>query len=394
MMRQLPAYVLTLLSLPALAWEFAEPVTVSSARANVFHHLEAAGRASLAVSGTDVAVTWEDNRSGRPEVYVALKRAEQNFGEALRVSRGGTAYEPAIAALADDGFVIAWEEEGRVHARAMRDGSLGPVVPVEDAPGTQATLAAAPDGGAVIAWVRGNGAGAVVSAEAALREGGLELSMPAPVEPGLEAPEQLYPSVAVTDSATIVAWEDRRHGHTRLLYAVAPSEGGFGAPQELNERPPSRSEQFGRGTGVTRVALTAGANGEVAAVWMDKREFEGGYKVYAAAHAEARGEFGENAKVQDVFGDTLPQWHPSIALGPDGTAVAAWDDRRDDTSDVWLSWRTENGWSDDVPVDPAYGPGEQSHPVLAFDERGVLHLAWVTRGAEGGTEIRYATARR
>lgn len=384
----------SLIASPAFAWEFDTALTVAPAREGVFHHLEAAGRASLAVDGKRVGLVWEDNRRGRPEVYLALKGAGDRFAAPMRISAGGTAYEPAIAALNGGGFVLAWEEDERIHARLVVEGAAGPVVQVDDAPGMQPTLSAGPDGGFVLAWVRKTGPESVLTRSGIAREGVLRLGKVRAVEGEPPAAEKLFPSVAATGIGTVAAWEDRRHGHTRLYYAFAPKGEGFGAIRQLNELIPARSAEFGRGTGVTRVDLSTGDDGQVAAVWMDKREFEGGYKVYAALSRDGGRGFDANEKVQDVFGDTVPQWHPAIAVAPDGLVMAAWDDRRDDSSDVWMSWRTDDGWSDDLPAGPAYGPGEQSHPVLAFDADGVLHMAWVARTPEGLTEIRYATARR
>lgn len=377
----------------ALAWEFEPPLTVAAAREGVFHHLEAAGRASLAVNGSTVGLVWEDNRRGQPGIFVALKDGK-NFGEPLQVSGGGSAYEPAIAALGAGGFVLAWEEDERIHVRALQDGTLGPVTSVDSTPGRQASLAAAPEGGFVLAWIRRQGPEWVMTREGRVRDGAVRLGKSRPAEADPPEAEKLFPSVVATGAGVAVAWEDRRHGHTRLFHAFAEAGSAYGEVRQLNELLPSRSADFGRGTGVTRVALASGPGEQVAAIWMDKREFEGGYKVYAALSRNGGRDFTANEKVQDVFGDTVPQWHPAIALAPDGTALAAWDDRRDESSDVWLSWRSEQGWSDDLAAGPAYGPGEQSHPVLAFDRSGALHMAWVVRTPKGQTEIRYATARR
>ena len=73
--------------------------------------------------------------------------------------------------------------------------------------------------------------------------------------------------------------------------------------------------------------------------------------------------------------------------------AVAWDDNRDNTSDIWMSWRTAQGWSDDLAVPPASGPGDQTDPVLAFDGEGRLHVAWIARpSVNGPTRIWYAEA--
>lgn len=41
--------------------------------------------------------------------------------------------------------------------------------------------------------------------------------------------------------------------------------------------------------------------------------------------------------MQDSFGDNVSQWHAAITANSTGRVVAAWDDNRDGTPDVWLS---------------------------------------------------------
>jgi hypothetical protein len=225
-------------------------------------------------------------------------------------------------------------------------------------------------------------------------EGGLELGQARPVDSEPAARDQLYPSVAVTDAGVVIGWEDRRHGHTRLYTAFRPHGGDFGAPQGLNDQPQGpRSVEFGAGSGVTRVALAA--RGErVAAVWMDKRDYRSGYDVFAALSEDGGRSFGANEMVQDMFGAETPQWRPAVAMSPDGLPLAVWDDTRDDSPDLWMSWREGGEWSDDVAVAPAYGPGAHTSPAAAFGPDGRLHLLWTSRTEDGLSRLGYVEAGR
>jgi hypothetical protein len=136
-----------------------------------------------------------------------------------------------------------------------------------------------------------------------------------------------------------------------------------------------------------------GRGDRIASAWMDKRDFQGGYDIYAALSADGGQDFGPNELVQDPFGENQPQWHPAIAVGPQGRVVAVWDDPRDGSPDLWLSWRDVDAWSDDLAVPGAHGPGAQEHPAIAIDAEGRLHLAWVDRSEEG-SRVRYLSARR
>ncbi len=132
----------------------------------------------------------------------------------------------------------------------------------------------------------------------------------------------------------------------------------------------------------------------MAAAWLDKRELAVGYDVYAAFSADGGAHFGRNEKVQDEFGNHISQWHASLAADAAGRAVVVWDDDRDGSADVWLSWRTGDGWSEDLAVPGASGPAIQSEPVIALDGNGDLHLAWLERTDPlAPTRLRYTVGR-
>ena len=131
----------------------------------------------------------------------------------------------------------------------------------------------------------------------------------------------------------------------------------------------------------------------VLAAWADKRDFREGYDIYAAALQED-GAFGNNERVQDEFGGVARQWHTTVAGHPGGALMVAWDDDRDGDANVMMSWHEEGGWSEDIILPGAGGPGEQSHPSIIFDTEGNLHVAWVDRKTVGGsTRLRYTLGR-
>jgi hypothetical protein len=390
-------------ALPASAgaapWVFGAPEDVTAAAGpRVFHHLESAGRRNLALSGGLAALVWEDNRDGVSRVYVSFRADRGGFGHERRVSGAEEAFEPSVAALPGGRFLVAWEEQGQVWLRVVGPGTAGPVTVAPGGPEAgQASLASAGEGRAVLAWSERSGRfRRVVVAE--LRVAGEAVAFPGAVCPVEDAPpvdDQLYPSPLVTgDGAVLVAWEDRRRGHTVIHRARARDLCGFTPPERLNEVREDRTVPYGRGSGAARVALDRfGADG-VAAVWSDKRNFRTGYDVFSALSPDGGRTFGPNRPVQDDFGDLTEQWHPVVAGSSDGTLVALWDDSRDGTGDLWLAWHPGDAWSDNLAVPGASGPGEQGHPVVALDEAGDLHLAWVERDTlNGPTRLRYALAR-
>ncbi|MEW6647075.1 MAG: hypothetical protein AB1450_07740 [Pseudomonadota bacterium] len=397
-MRMLAAGLLGLaLTLPAQAeWVFADFEAASGEpRVKLFPHLESAGRGNLAASGDRLAVVWEDNRDGSPQVYAALRRLDRpGFAAPLRLSTGREAYEPVVVGLGGDRFLAAFEQDGKVVARVFSATAQGAPTPLDQTVSAQVTLAAG-NGRLHAAWGRRDGRFLrLVSAPLAVD--GMQISTGAAraVDTSPTQDEQLYASLAATAQGYAIAWEDRRAGHTRLLTATSSDGAQWSTPQPLNEIPRQSSAAelgLGRGPGVTRVSLAGDGAATVAAVWMDKRDFLSGYDTYAGVSADGGQSFGANEKAQDAFGAEKPQWHPAVAVTPHGV-VAAWDDPRDDTPDIWLSTRhSEKEWSDDFTVTGAAGPGSQDNPVLLWHgDR--LHLAWVHKG-EGGAQVRYAQGR-
>jgi hypothetical protein len=393
-------------SAQAAPWEFAPVISVTQeSKPGVFTHLESAGRKNIAVSEGWVAVAWEDNRDGTPRCYVALKAPGQNtFGETRQISGKQEAAEPAIVGLDKGRFALAWEEADHVWARIITNKpgkamQLAEPLALSDGTGAQASLSFAAKGGLVAVWSeQGERFWQIKLARVHIKANGdIQLEHKITVDGKAEG-DQSYPSIAaLSGGKTMVAWEDRRAGNTRLFYAASRNESEYSAPpQQLNESlwREAKSGIGQGGTGVMRVALAAQGSDGVAAVWADKRDFRAGYDVYAGFAHGPEFKFGANEKVQDEFGDNIAQWHPALASNADGRVVAVWDDDRDGSPDVWLAWRKAEGWSGDLAVPGASGAGVQSDPSIAMDDSGNLHLAWVEKAdLNGPSTIKYSFAR-
>ena len=203
--------------------------------------------------------------------------------------------------------------------------------------------------------------------------------------------DQLYPSIALTRKGITIGWEDRRYGHTRLFTAFAGYGKGFAPLRQLNYIKPWPGRVFGKGTGSMRVVLASDGRLDAVACWLDKRNFAEGYDIYAAFSRDGSNSFGQNKKVEDMLGANQAQWHAVSAMDRHGHAVVAWDDQRDGSPDIWMSWYTGSAWSDNDNPRGASGSGSQSHPSMVFDAAGRLHLVFLDR-AQGKTAIRYLVA--
>lgn len=389
----------------ATAVEFGERVAVTAAHGpKVHHHVASAGRRNIAAGGGVVAVTWEDDRSGIPEVYVAFRDDDgRAFGVEHRVSAGGEAFAPAIAALGDGRVLVAWEEGERVWLRVASRSGLGPVQGIDRAAARQATLDAA-KGRAHAAWVRMSPAGPIVHHARISLDGDADsprIVNAAVVSSGEGRFFQAYPALTVLDDgAAVIVWEDRRFGHTRLLQTRRDADGRFDEPRSINtfNTPKAESAEAPRlGSGVMRPVI-ARADRLVAA-WLDKRNPGGGYAIWGATSRNGGRSFEADEKIQDDSGGSqaVPHWNVAASGHPDGRVVVAWDDAReawsdpDETGDIFFSWNSGGRWSGDRPVPVAAGPGRQAQPSVALDEAGDLHLVW-TEGSilTGPSRLWYA----
>lgn len=392
-MRALSFLAALLLAHPLQAdWRFADPLTVSSVHgAAIFHHLESANRLGVAVSAQTVAVAWEDNRSGTPQCYVAFREpSAESFANEIRLSEQ-SCYEPVVLGLGIGRFVAAWEEEGKVRARVVPGAA--PALTLSGVEAGQATLAAGA-GKLYAAWAEQAGRfRRIVVGHLAIDESALALDSVHPVEPREPLDEQAWPALAVAgDGSLAVVWEDRRHKHTVPMYSHSKDGEAFSAPARLSEVPSGSAQGLGAGVGAMRPTLTPwGAKG-VAAAWLDKRDFLSGYDVYAGLSSDGGRSYGRNLMVQDSFGANMAQWHAQVVGNAAGRLLVVWDDERDGTADIWMSEWDGKEFSEDVAPRGAAGPGSQSDPVATLDDAGNLHLAWIERRDDGGTQIRYSSA--
>ncbi len=388
------------LSVHAQPWEFDKPVEVTSTQGEkIFHHLESSGRHNIAISAATVAVAWEDDRDGTPRVYLARKsRDKQEFTKEVKISGKGEAYEPSLLALNNNRFVLAWEEDSRIHLRVVTPTKLGPTIILGKGEAVQPSLTVHEQQLLLVYSQREGRYGRILMQRIEIDRDTLHLKQGCAVDAEPAKDEQLYPAVVAVDDRVIVSWEDRRPGHTIIMAAQSHDRNScrFDSPQRISERlSRQRRLPFGKGHGVSRVALTAYGPGKILAVWADKRDFREGYDIYAAHYLPGKKQlFGPNIKVQDSFGGVAQQWHATVAGDASGRLVVGWDDNRDGNANIMLSWPEAEDWSDDIAVPGADGKGEQNHPTISLDKDGNLHLAWIERTTIGGpTRLFYLLGR-
>lgn len=383
--------LLACLTLPSWAgWRFAEPVEIATEKPGVFHHLDASGRNALAVSPTQIAIVWEDNRAGAGGCYLAIGRPPK-----LREFRFGQegCYEPSVTALGGNRFALIWSDDRGVHAALADRGGIKPALSIGPA-GGQGVLARHPKLGLFAAWSQTEGRWRrLYHARLAIRGDRIAAVIAAPVDAAPLQDDQIYPALAASASGLSLAWEDRRGGHT-AIYASTTRDGlGWTPPRQINQASQAKSD-LGRGTGAMRPTLARAGRDRIAAVWLDKRDFLAGYDVYAALSEDGGMHFGDNIKAQDSFGDAISQWHAAVAGNARGDLAIAWDDDRDGNADIWLTWHTPEGFVENISPPPAHGPAAQTGPLVALSDAGDLHLVWIERGQGDASRIRYLFGKR
>lgn len=395
------------LAIQAQPWQFDEPVTVSAnSNEKFFHHLESSGRRNIAISADTVAIAWEDDRDGVPRVYLARKNINASrFSAEIKISGDGEAYEPSLVSLDNNRFAIAWEEDARIHVRLLTADGLGRVITVAKNDAMQASLARHEQQLLLVYAQRDQRFARVFIQYLTIDGQRLHSAQTCAVDAEPLKDDQLYPVVAGFTDRVIVAWEDRRPGHTIIMAAQSSPDAlcRFTAPQRISEDESGQNSNsgsnsgmgFGKGHGVSRVALARYGADRLLAAWADKRDFREGYDIYAADYQPGKTAlFGANRRVQDSFGGVAQQWHATVAGDASGRLVVAWDDTRDGNADIVLSWLEDGDWSDDITLPGASGAGEQNHPSIVIDGQGNLHLAWVERADIGGpTRLHYMLGR-
>ena len=383
-MRLVVAALLSIVSTSSYAsnyWSWSEKIAVGAApKTGVFHHLDGSGRKHIAVTEDKVAVVWEDDSSSSPQIYLAEKTfGQKQFKQPVQLSDGSEAYEPSIATLGDSGFVTVYEEDSAIYAHLLSKNGLSKPIKLSTRQASSASIASQGNNAFVVWREKHQNQYRLLVTILTLENNHLVVGGRHSVESKALKTPVLKPVIAVADSMVFVAWEDRREGHTRLLYSYSElTDMQFSDLENLNEFFSGRNE-YDKGNGVTRLSMAAFSEDELLAAWMDKRR-GGGYGIFAAFASASDESFGPNEKAHDQKADRLPHHNPSVAGNPAGDFVVAWDDFRSGNLDIWLSsYNDDDEWSDDHSPLVASGAGNQSHASIALDDQGGLHLFWISR---------------
>jgi len=388
-------FLILLLILPAQilpqSFDFSEAIpVVESRKKNVFFHLDSSGRKNIAVSRKYTAAVWEDNSSGTSQVYAAFKENDKKqFYKPVQLSTNES-FEPVIAAFGEDSFLSAWEENEFVHVCLIQYRKKNKCFFIGEKGSSQPSLGPGEILRSNLVWTtREKDHSRIYHASVREYQGKLGFTESFAVEKGTLKGRQAYPAVSEGKGRIMVVWEDQRNGHTAIYSSESSANGIFSTPVIVNEII-KKSQAYGEAQGTARPVVEYDASkNQFIAVWLDKREFHTGYEVYGAFHDATNAKWNRNFKIQDPFGDGVPQWHSTLTVDLSGKAVSFWDDTREGNSDIWYSYFSDQNASEDFTHPTFSGKRNQTSPSAAVDSNGNIHLIYLERDENGFSSILY-----
>ena len=168
-----------------------------------------------------------------------------------------------------------------------------------------------------------------------------------------------------------VVWAQNRNGDPDLYFGKS-ADGGitWSAPTRIGGNPPSGSTQ-------DRPSVALGPNGEIVVAWQDDRLTYFDFDIYASISFNAGGTFTTPTKVSDGPAGIL-QLAPALAVNNRGHVAVAWQDYRTGNGAIRLSTATVGtfGFGPSVRVDDDPGPWTAAAPSVAETATGTIYVAY------------------
>ncbi len=209
-------------------------------------------------------------------------------------------------------------------------------------------------------------------------DGGRTWSAPIRVNDDVGGASQSEPSLALDALNNIyISWTDSRFGGQDVFFAKS-TDGGANFP--LNVRVNDVTFSFQRESALVVDNQCVPPPCLIHAVWTDNRNFGGtGPDIYYANSTDGGITFNLNRRVNnDLTG--AEQGHPAIAVGPDRSVYAVWDDPRNGLrgTDIYFSYSRDLGnvWSSSFPVTDDPSIASQDNAALEVDASGAIYVVW------------------
>ncbi|HEX5823653.1 MAG TPA: hypothetical protein VFY18_04250, partial [Candidatus Limnocylindrales bacterium] len=181
--------------------------------------------------------------------------------------------------------------------------------------------------------------------------------------------DQFYPAVAIDGSNNAYAvWVDSRNGRRDIYFSKRSGTTGLWSPNTRVNTDTSFGDQ-------TTPSIAVRPNGAAVAVWY-RKVGNNKYHIYSARLAAGSTTWGPEIKVTS---DTSAQKQgPRVTLGSDGTSYAVWMQPSVGNADVWFATLgpTASTWSSNVKISDDPGTAYQGQPDIGIDTAGNVTVAW------------------
>ena len=330
---------------------------------------------------------WEDNRNGDYDIYFSRSTdGGLTWGPDVKVNDdAGTADQrEATIAVSDAGIVyLSWEDfrngaRADVYFSRSNDGGVtwSENVKINDdsdsADHVNPTLAAGSSGRIYLVWQdnRRSGSADFDVYFARSPDGGTTWLPNVELDVHSGAAASNWPAIATGPSQQVyVAWHDSRRGNWDIYFTRSTNEGGTWDANVRLNDDSGAADQF-------MPALAVGPDGTVYATWQDYRRNSSSPDIYLSRSLSEGASWQANTLVND---DVIPTQHiwSAVAALRDGSTIVAWQDQRDGDDNIYAAGSTDEGitWSANGRVNDDTAWSEQSRPGLASLPVGV-YAVW------------------
>jgi hypothetical protein len=185
-----------------------------------------------------------------------------------------------------------------------------------------------------------------------------------------------FPDIAMDGSDNAFAvWQDYRpvgnkSAEANIYFARrTAATGSWGTNVRVNDdfKGPQNAQR--------EPSIAADAAGNAVAVWVDRRN--GRWDIYGAQIATGASNWQTNTRVSAAVDSR--KFDPDVAVAPDGTAYAVWEDDRSGSFDIYYATLApgSSGWSTDARLSDDPGAADQYSAQIAIDGAGNVHVAWI-----------------
>ena len=183
--------------------------------------------------------------------------------------------------------------------------------------------------------------------------------------------DQYYPSISTDGSGNfVITWTDERNGDDDIYtqrYAIDGS--ALGTNFKVNDDPGSAHQRY--------PSISTDSSGNFVITWMDNRNGDYDYDIYAQRYAIDGSTFGTNFKVND---DQTSAWQesPSISINS-GNFVISWEDERSGDRDIYAQRYASDGsvLGTNFKVNDDQINVWQESPSISIDGSGNFVITWI-----------------